>query len=243
MTTIQQIFLKCPHCGLVLNDFALMSYTVFRSTVFSDGKSDSQPFVDQDRAIAVCQSCEKLFWRQDARELPFDYEPAGETGKAGDIYDLPFTMQENFQEGLIRFYDELIRNGFASTQERRIYLRIRLWWAVNDLIRTYRPFWKRLLDIRGLNQFYLFVGDRVQLRRSFRKYRSIFRNNLQKLSTLLDPVTDEDKLMLAEIHREMGKRSKALSVLNELKHLNWDAYRKIRSATLFYKRKVFLIHN
>jgi tetratricopeptide (TPR) repeat protein len=242
MTTLHHVFIRCPHCKKELSDYGIMSYSVFRSTVFSDGKMISEPYVDHDRDIALCEACGKLFWREDAEELTEDTEYyKKELVKAGDIMDLPLALAEDFPEKLVSLYDELIRNGFAGSQERRMYLRIRLWWAINDLVRNYSPLRKQLSGVNSISGLGRFLKEKKNKRKAFKHYRKLFEENLRELIKIYSTITDEDTLMLAEMHRELGNYSAALSLLAGLDHLTWKAYRKIRSASRWKRKKVFLI--
>ncbi len=242
MTTFAKVFIKCPHCGIELYDYDLMSYTVYRSTIFSDAKMVSEPYTGNDRDIALCKVCNKLFWRADAMALPeTDELLSKDLEKAGDIMDLSMTKTEDFPENLIALYDELIRNGFAGTIERKIYLRIRLWWAINDLIRDYSSLAKQLSGLRSFGDLSRFVRNRISRKKSFWRQRKLFEENLRDLIKIFIVITEEDTLMLAEMHRELGNSSEALKILNGMEDKSWKAYKMIKSANRLYRRKVMLI--
>ena len=102
-----------------------MSYTVYSSTRYPDGKVDMTPRQNSDKSIALCPVCNKVFWRGEAivesEGLPDEALPS-----AGDLFDLPFAMQNDSKAQLINFYHNLLQTGFANTVDKKIYLRIRI---------------------------------------------------------------------------------------------------------------------
>lgn len=79
--------------------------------------------------------------------------------------------------------------GVANTPSRMRYLRIHLWWAGNDLYRnTERVFLNRTIDDDNQAPY---IHDLAV--------------NMDVLSTLLSDTVPEERLMKAELMREMGK--------------------------------------
>ena len=130
MTTFHPITLVCPHCGIKMSDYELMSYTVCSSTVYSDGLTVTEPWMNNDKAISLCPDCQQVFWREDA-VTDRDNFPEEELPMAGELHDLPFALSDNFKVELIRFYVDLLKDGFANTVEKKVYLRLRIWWDIN----------------------------------------------------------------------------------------------------------------
>jgi len=132
-----------------MQSYDLMSYTVHEATWFSDGKSNSLSFHGPEQRIGICSACERPFWKQDAiRKLdPYD-EKYADLPDLKDLFGLPSIRNTNFQVENIRFFQKLIKEGFSNTNERTIYLRQQLWWAINDLVRNSISPWQFLkMDI------------------------------------------------------------------------------------------------
>jgi len=121
MTTFQQIVLKCPYCHQLMSDNEMTSFIVRSSTLFSDGKSVTEPFSQNDKAIRVCPACNRPFWSEDAiidREPDFlEIDPLENALK---IYDLPVMTGEDQPESKINYYNKLLKEGFANTNKRKI---------------------------------------------------------------------------------------------------------------------------
>ena len=83
-------------------------------------------------------------------------------------------------------YHRALKYGMADTPEREIYIRVRLWWLSNDPVRTGK----------GAPETF----GRVE--------------NLTRIAELLDITEDENRIMLAEIHRELGDFQKAKDLLD-----------------------------
>jgi len=147
----------------------MMSITIHHSTVYSDGKQITDPWTDNDKAIAMCPACHRTFWRKDAGiQREADWE--GDLPSAGDVYDLPFMLQDGAEEQLIHFYHNLLKNGFANTIHRKIYLRIRIWRGINDFMRYRKPLIQELSELGSLRRISAFLKYRRKSCRIFAHY-------------------------------------------------------------------------
>lgn len=242
MTTFQPVILQCPICKQKMYSYELMSYTVYSSTVYSDSKCITEPFMDTDRAISICESCKQPFWTEDSQiETENPYELVDELPKAADIYDLPEIRAENYQENLIKYYEKLIKTGFAYNNEKRYYLRIRLWWGINDLVRHRSSLISNIRAIKSFKTLNYYVKSRNKQRKIFNQFKRLFVENLIQLTLQIDPVTDDDHIMLAEMFRESGNFRKAKKSLKMVNESNGKAVKKIRKKVFFRIKKVFQI--
>ena len=234
MTTFSQIILACPHCGIRMGAYELMSYTIHSTTVYSDGMTVTEPWMNNDKAIAICPKCQKAFWQEDARieteerigdNLPF----------AGDTYDLPFALSETFREELIQFYVDLLKDGFANTTDRKIYLRLRIWWGINDFVRYREPIWKLFPQFTSLRRAKILLASRRNSRLVFAEFKTLFRENLEKLIAIFKPEHEGEQIMLAEMYRELGEMGKAHEALKGVEIKNC---RRITKAIAGNKKRV-----
>ena len=208
MTTFHPIVLKCPQCGGLMNDYELMSYTIHHSTVYSDGNSDQHPM---SKVISICAICHLPFWRKEAT-LPED--PDWDTeGLAAplNIYDLPWKFDENAQELTIEYYQDLLDNDFAYDDEKEIYLRTKLWWSINNIIRNLST-WQ---SARNLGQLSGIIKHRRKSLQLFSKYKPLLDQNLDRMIFLYIKSTEADLLFLANMYREKGDFKKAQDVLSK----------------------------
>jgi hypothetical protein len=224
-----------------MGHYELASCFIYRSTVYSDGKIEHEGSLLEDKTIVVCPHCERGFWRDDAKEQEIEYQDdQPELPFSKSVWDLEMARSEDFRKGMVCYYKQLLETGFANTNQREIYLRITLWRAINDIIRYQRPFFKSI-DSYVVKKPFLFIRSRFSTCRTYRYFKRDQFENLLRLTKIFSPVTDDDQLMLAEIYREMGNRSKALEILNSIENGSGAAFRKIKKATLWFRKRVFIL--
>ena len=159
--------------------------------------------------------------------------------KALDVHDLPFNMTDNVQQNRIKFYKNLLEQGFAYSNEKKYYLRIRLWWAINDLIRYRTSFIglvKEVFHLKALLRYYKSYLNNLQL---FKSFSDLFKDNLSQLIILNKPKSDDDYFMLAEMQRELGKFRKARMKMNKVNFEDSSSVKKLKMRILFRQKKVF----
>lgn len=240
MTTFQPIILKCPLCNQKMHHYELTSYTVFHSTIYSDSKTITNSFADNNSAIRICASCNKAFWVDDAViETDNPYALVDNVPKAMDILDLPFNMSEHVIENMIKFYENLLKQGFAYSNEKKYYLRIRLWWAINDLIRYRMPGLKMFKELVHFHVFWNYLKNHYKQRQVFKNFNMLFSENLLQLISLTDIKSDEDYILMAEMHRELGRFKKARAIINEASNLSNSIEKKMKTKIFFRRKHVF----
>lgn len=223
MTTFHQIAIKCPHCGTLMRDYELMSYTVHTSTTYSDGLCEDG--IPKNKDISICVACSKAFWREDAKlSKELDYETMEELEGALDMMNLPWRFDDDRQEKKILFYKDLLENDFADNDLKETYLRTRLWRSINDLVR-HLSVWR---DARNLKQLRFIIKHRKESLRLFKKYEGLSNENLKRLIFLYIKKGDVDLLYLADMYREKNDFNKAMEILlqverkgaifNQMKH-------------------------
>lgn len=96
-------------------------------------------------------------------------------------------------------YFSALQAGIAQTREKETYIRQRLWWALNDSVRD-TP--EKPAD---------FLSDER------------WKKNAKALLALLDDKSIENKLMIAELHRNLGDFAECIRVLHSIddEKLNW----------------------
>jgi len=91
------------------------------------------------------------------------------------------------EEPRVEDYQRALGSGVASTREKERYIRTRYWWAANDAVRDGEATAPSVPD---------------------------FRENLLKLRALLDVTDAEQRLMAAEISRQLGDFTAATLLLD-----------------------------
>lgn len=236
MTTFHPIVLDCPHCSTLMSDYELMSYTVHSSISWSDRKCDRAiPDVSE---IKICVVCRLPFWKADAA-LPHnpDWDVADELTCAMDIRDLLGRFDDNWQEFMINYYDDLIEDDFADNDDRDIYLRIRLWWSINDIIRNLSN-WTSARNLRQLREIKNHKRKSLKL---YGKYKPLFDQNLDQLIFLYIKKGDVDLIYLADMYREKSNFTKAQEVLMKFEGKKGKVYSKMKRKIRQKSSKVFML--
>jgi len=174
--------------------------------------------------ISICAVCHLPFWRKDA-SLPED--PDWDTDGLGgplDIYDLPWHFDENVQELTIEYYKDLLDNDFAYDDEKEIYLRTKLWWSINNIVRNLST-WRSARNMRQLRGIIKHRKKSLQL---FRKYKSMLDENLDRLIFLYIKSSEADLLFLANMYREKSDFNRAWEILLKFEGKKGKAYSKIK---------------
>lgn len=203
MTTIQPRVLLCPHCKCKMYKFELTSYTVHSSVVYSDGKTECSPPILEDERILICTNCAREFWRDDA-----EYNDVGEDlydnyPQAMDIYDLQIALESDFPSRFVTFYSDLLKGGFADTNEREMHLRIKLWHLLNDKNRYSTNLLNLLFTVR-FRRIWFLLKSRLHSKLVIKKRKVLFKDNLNHLIKIFEPEHDCEQLLLAEMYRECG---------------------------------------
>lgn len=179
--------IECPHCRGLAKISIIVSGNTFGAVRWTDGKMEAPMLPDQTK-LTKCNNCDKFYWLEDAAIIGeydwFNGEDAipEEWKKAQAVQDLDISA-------LVEALDQAL----GDTPDREKYLRTRLWWALNDLIRQ---------------------RDHVDV---FLHHKELFYNNLQAIDVLLQSSHDgADQLIRAEIAREAGDFDKCLELLSNI---------------------------
>lgn len=233
MTTFSRNIIVCPHCKSRMSAFQLMSYTVFNSEVFTDGKNISSSFVPKSERIKICYNCSKEFWEDDAEVVePESYEGLDELPGVLDVMDLPMSKSMDMDDNIIKYFNKLLSNGFCDTPEKEIYLRTEIWHKINDRYRYSQNIFKYLFSGRISAARRIIMSKLADI-----KYKSLFNENLKRLIDLYKTDDDDSRLFVAEMYRELGNHRKCASLLNEVVEKN-NYYSIIRRANFFRKKRV-----
>lgn len=236
MTTFHEIAIKCPHCGELMRDYELMSYTVHRSINYSDGFCDNG--ISKIKDISICAQCNGVFWREDAKlgeEL--DMKVMDGLESALDMMDLPWKFDEDRQEKQILFYEELLKSEFADNDWKEFYLRTRLWWSINDLVRHLSG----LSSAKDLKQFRFILKHRRESSRLFKKYEELIKENLDRLIFLYIKEGNVDLIYLADMYREKSDFKKAMEILLKVEQKG-AIYNKMKHKIRRKNKRVFQLN-
>ncbi len=198
------LYLFCPKCHAVTTRPTLSSGNTFGARRWTDGKmiADMLPeFTD----IIKCMNCQSFFWIDDAEVREWDAWYGMLSEEKIPVPDWVKRIRHTYYaRDLTREeYIEAINGNVANTKEREKYLRIRLWWIDNDQSRETTS-----------------AGIEIQNDYSYR-------DNLQKLETILEENTLDERIMKAEAKRELGNFDMAIELLQKIPNDVRENTRKI----------------
>lgn len=194
MTLLDTAILTCPECAKYVQTIEVLSFHIFESVVFSDGKADTTPIMPNTSRILICPECRKEFWLEDAKQVlneDLNLEKIKHIVHPSDLFSV---KNSDDLLGLANYYQQLLDNNFAKNRQNESYLRVKLWHELNDIVRYNIPVKLKILEERE-------------------KMNEV---NLVNLVKIFNPVYVEEKLMQAEMYRELGEFDFAIELLNEI---------------------------
>lgn len=222
MTLIDSTILTCPHCGKYVRTLEILSYHVFETVLFSDGKADTTPILPNVSRILICPECNEVFWKDDAEQVADSNNEMDKLKSVSVPGDLFAVRNSEDLLGQARYYFNLIKENFANNNERETYLRILLWHELNDIVRYNIPVKLTVLEEREL----------------------ILRENLLNLIKTFDPTYEEEKLLLAEMYRELGEFEFSQKILEAIREQDFfDKKNELLKACNRKNIRVFKLKN
>ncbi|MFN8007057.1 MAG: hypothetical protein U0V70_08580 [Terriglobia bacterium] len=187
--------IACPHCHGIAKYMTLVSGNTLGATNWTDGYQDA-PMLPRPPAVVRCRHCARFYWLAEAKEL-------GMLGGWGSSGKLPNPAWQSAEEVARPTEDEYYlalesRLGRNKAQEKQ--LRILTWWRRNDAFRHRYPAKEEKVPSE-------FVSSR---------------QNLEALAKLLDEKNDSERIMKAEIFRELGKFHECIALLDKVSSKGYE---------------------
>ena len=188
---------KCPSCTKLLKKKTLLTWNTLGAKSYSDGKVISGMSPEYP-IITICPRCKTIFW-MDEETLVGEYWYQNENKKWKNLDYADFlTIEESFIA--------LERNIFAIKGDE-YFIRNHILWSFNDRVRKENKLF--VFSFRGKvrEKEKLFNSDYEQ---------ALYENNIKSMITLLKGDTDNDKIMLAELNRNLGNFNLCMELLRKL---------------------------
>ncbi|NTW25764.1 MAG: hypothetical protein HGA37_13795 [Lentimicrobium sp.] len=188
------LLLNCPGCSAPHTCINMLSGNTFGGIFWSDGCYLAPMLPDVPR-FTKCYVCGLIFNQQNCPKTESESE---ETDSYPEITTLD-------KEELIA---ALGSNAYKGIKEDEIYLRIRLWWAMNP-----RPF--------HANETKALTVD------------AAYRENALALLNLLDDQEEDELITKAELNRNLGQFDECLRYISKVKDkYNEKRVKQIKAAAL-----------
>ena len=177
--------IACPHCGGLAKHRTLRSGNTFGARTWTDGKQIA-PMLPCPPAVVKCLHCTKSYWLADAKQVGTVDSFAKENQHTNpDWVAAEFVKEPSEQE-----YYRALEEGLATNALQERNLRVFAWWRSNDAFRkAYHPLKENQHD---------FEARRI---------------NLNALARLLKEKRADERLLKAEILRELGEFESAKQLL------------------------------
>ncbi len=176
----------CPHCGAFARHRTLISGNTFGARLWTDGKMIA-PMLPEPPPFVQCHHCRAFYWLADAPCIGHISVAPSETEGVPDEWLKAPEVAEPSEEG----YYEALAGAFVESPEEEKFLRLLALWKHNDPIR----------DVTG--------QDRPQPVPLSERARE----NMEKLTELLDESRPDEGVLKAEVFRELGQFEKARQTL------------------------------
>ena len=216
MSTIYKIF-ECPNCKNPMSNGINLSVLHFGGKLYSDGIRIA-PHIKEFPEITKCKKCNSLFSLSNInyKEESFIIPPS-------DIDQAELLNLHNYLAILIQ--NDMNLSKLNSNSE--LYIRKNIWWGFNDRLR---------------NNEALFQDDKSGFFDEIFE-ETLWKSNLNRLLEIMPFNTDDQKIAIAEINRNLGNFDECLRLMQSLNiHFAW-----IKSHFVFEcKRentKLFLLSN
>jgi hypothetical protein len=194
---------RCPSCSTVAYQKSIATGNTIGAVYWSDAKREA-PMLPEFPALVVCPNCNVYLWIKSLKPIgEFNRYPAVRQVLRKEEKQEPpaeWATAPQFRAPDAKNFAQALYAGLADTPELQRYLRLRLWWSLNDRHRRADE------------------GDDV-------RDDATFRSNLDRLATLLDDSAN-DTLLRAEIARESGRFRVAVELCDALVATSAEAYLK-----------------
>jgi len=127
--------------------------------------------------------------------------------KSGEISTKEAANEKSSEIEFVRFptiyeYESILENKNYNFKDQEIYLRQKMWWSFNDRIREGLPLFSSEMDC------------------------VIWDKNAKRLIKLFKEKDITQKIMIAELYRNMGDFKKCMKKLDEIKNHDYDGLKE-----------------
>ena len=211
MTSYFSDHFDCPLCSKPMDYYP--GPRPEEDACWSDGCFSSVLEGSYEPNLVQCHSCGAWIWYEDKDkkdDLAVSYF---------QIPDLEETAIDDFLVSLnkraINTYNSWLESGLGDTEDREIYLRLRFWWAYNDILRKNLCHQKLKIRIKTFLHFRM-LSATFREQKTIKKAAAICAENTQQnLQRLYELTSDKASVFSAEVQRALGKHKEAIVTLTK----------------------------
>lgn len=195
---------KCPTCGKLLRHRSFASGNTFRARLFSDGKN-SAPMLPNFPFFVKCKNCNSFFKFSELKEVgvaEFNHR----TGYDAIKWESIFWEMKYFaiDREKIPYSEPLDTSDLYEALEKfpqyELGFRQQIWWSYNNYLRDFLEYDQPIRETH------------IQ----FMERNELFEENCFALLKLLDVNNENQKIMMAELYRNVGQFEKCMELIESL---------------------------
>jgi hypothetical protein len=187
---------KCTNCESEFISNSLLSSNTSGAVFYTDGYM-SGPMYSEDIYIVKCPKCNSYIWKSSLPTVKHISESEFFRNQGDDNFGSLFNDRIDFKY--------LLAKPIWTNTEQEKYVRIRACWSYNNKYRTdkfkYIP--------PAIESYYRENPDATKFLITTEQER-----NLKRILELFDSKNEHERLMMAEIHRELGNFNQCTSLLD-----------------------------
>jgi tetratricopeptide (TPR) repeat protein len=183
---------KCPQCGQLISRQRLFSGNTFGAKLYSDSNRITN-MLPEFPQLTICHSCNKTLWLDRVEEV-------GEVNRWQRINN---TSKSRFLT-ITEYFSALQLSDVNMSKEDECFIRMKIWHGFNDRIR------ERKTLIPENPQF----ENETEIKQ--------WEDNCRQLLKLLEMnKTEGNRVVCAELHRNLGEFDKCIKILDSTEDENW----------------------
>lgn len=223
---------QCPKCYNLIKRRSLISANTFNAIIYSDGKIFASMFRTSP-VVTKCFYCNTIIWFHKLK--PIGLLPLRRKDPSEYVYKFRFQywreelylLDTNVNLDNVSYlqsavpldiedYFRILNERLYENRDEELFIRREIWWQYNDRIRD-----REILDKYGLvksdfkkNNFKLFADENDEAR---------WKENCLRLISLFNPSDLKQRMLIAELKRNLGEFDECVSILNSINDdkLNW----------------------
>jgi len=219
---------ECPNCGKLLKEGSFASGNTFNARHFSDGSCNA-PMLPDFPVLTKCKACDTILNLNTLKEIgTFDYDYHYDY-KKGEVVNRNNRIRwknilENFLKISIKIED-IPRADFLKREDlfcalevfpqHELYIRREIWWSYHKRLKSEFSRNKNISEITK-QACLLLIED-----------NALYKENCRALIRLLNPKDEQQRIMIAELYRNLGEFDKCVELMDILSDIRYSGLKRM----------------